>query len=317
MKKIIAYTTLAVLSLSFETIPAIAEQSPPIYSVSPSHVLYTPPTGDSTTASISPTNPLLNRIEKTSENQQTRLTKIITKADTFITERINALNAVVADINKGKYGSSAQASQVITSLNTQIQGMQTLKTQIDSFSSTSEISTTLLPLVKEIFSNFKIYGSTIPWARSMMHMAVVQKIYSNLQIVEQNMLQDISFAQSKNLSTTQLQADEAKFAADVTKLNTDMSSVQNQINALAPSATNAETTPIAQNLMKIFAQIHQDVEATSADYKTFVKDFKSLFGLGDITSVSQSPTETLPTATGIQESPITGTANSTGRTTEK
>ncbi len=228
----------------------------------------------SATTTPTPTNKVLQQVQ----NQTTRMQNIKTKADGYITERISAITNFIAFINASKVASSTQAKQAITALNTDISGLTSLKTQIDAFNDPSNIKSGLMPLVQQIFTTYRIYAIELPKYHLLLHIAYFNVLNTNFTAAEQNLTQDITFAQGQSKNVTTIQADNTKYSNDVAKFNSDVQTAEAALNAITPAdyqkGASAFTTVKAD-----YAIVHTDIQAVHSDFTQFIKDFKALFNL--------------------------------------
>lgn len=211
------------------------------------------------------------------QNKQERMSKIKQEADMYIQERITAINALIIQIDNAKY-TSATTLQIIQGLREDIQGLQSLQAQIDTFNDPSQIQMTLFPLVKEIFTNYRIYAVTLPKAHALFYLSSLLYKTNAFAIIYLNMNNDIAYAQSQNIATITLQADAATFNADNTKLINNEQSVESQVNELMPQAYSSNEAPLKELKSKV-ASLHQEIANVEADYRQFTDDFKTASGL--------------------------------------
>ena len=276
MSKSLSLLTLLSL-VCFFTLPAYAADLNELTSISP-----TPATAATPRATESPKTEATassTALTREAQEKQTRLTALKTQGDTLIAERLKSLSELNASLSAAKTSTSSEGIAALTSISSATQGLTALKLQIDAVTDPSQIDTVLKPLVKGIFSNYRIYELEIPRDHGLAHLALLDQLSGNYAVVQQNMSKDLAYAEGQpTIDSTLLKADNAKFAADVAKQNTDLTATQNLLISLAPQSYPGDKNSLAQTKTNL-TTLHADAEAIHADYAKFVKDFKAEFDL--------------------------------------
>ena len=221
---------------------------------------------------VTPANKLLVQ----TQNEQTRLSSIKAKADTYIEARINAVNSMISYINTSKLVSTDQAKETLLTLNSDLSGLTTLKGQIDSFSSTVNIKSELLPLVDQIFTTYRVYSIELPKDHLLFHSVYFDNLNNTFNTAKSNMTQDVAYAQSQGKDITTIQSDLAAYNTSLIKYNSDVTTAENDLKSISP-ADYQKGANVFTNSKADFAAAHQDIQAIHSSFKQFSADFKKLF----------------------------------------
>jgi hypothetical protein len=235
-----------------------------------------------------------------------RVTKIKSQASTWITERITSLTSRITELEANKKlmsnsNSATQAQTLITALQNDVTDLTNLNTQIQAYTapttcSPTTIISTLLPLVKDIFTQYRIYAEELPYSGLESYVLILQNLVVQGTTISTNLANDITLAQNNGVSQadiTKLQNDAKTFNINLTTISNDITSLTNVTSTIAPSAYPGNVTQI-QNAKQSIASIHSDVSALKNDYQQFVKDFTAAYGLGKTTTTATAtPTPTM------------------------
>lgn len=235
----------------------------------------TPALADSTPT---PSPSTSTKAEQQAQVQLDRMHSIQQKGDGYITPRLTSLNSFLSYTKGSSVATSSQAQSVIGELGSEVSGLTTLKGTIDAFSDPSQIKTGLLPLVQDIFSNYRVYAVVLPKDHGLLHVAYLNNLTTNFATVQAQITQEITFAQGQNLNVSTLQADNTKYGAAVSQFSTDLNAVQGTLAALTPQGYPGNESSFATAKTQ-FGTVHTDAGAVQAAYKQFVADFKALFGV--------------------------------------
>lgn len=210
---------------------------------------------------INDANRLQNEASRQANQQQKKLSAVVQKADTLITNRINSLNNISARVANDKRLSSDERSSLNADIQTNITGLTTLKSKIDADTDTQ----TALTDSKQIITNFRVYAILEPKLRLLIMLNNLKTPISNLQgeIPQiQNIINTLQ-AQGKDVSAlTPLLAD---INSQIQTINTSINNDIAAVNALKPTSTNAQATltqtrqDIKINIVGNFGKIRGDI----------------------------------------------------------
>jgi hypothetical protein len=215
-------------------------------------------------------------------NISLRLSDIITKANTDIAKRVEALNALNTRVQGMKNESSDEKASISSQVQTNITGLTTLKAKIDADTDASLAKDD----IKGIFSNFRIYALVIPqgWiAASADRVATISGLMTSLSAKIQAR---IAADQSVGKSVTSLTAVLAEMNAKVLDASSQSVSANASVTALVPDQGNAS---IAATNKSTLVAAHAKIKIATDDLKAARKDVATLLaGLKSLGSVSVS-----------------------------
>ena len=204
-----------------------------------------------------------------------RMQNIQSKADTYITERINSIKALIQYITTSKFSTSSQSVNILSNLNTDTEGLTSLKAQIDSFNAPVDIKTELLPLVSTIFTTYRIYAIALPQAHEELHIEYLQSLPVTFTEAEKAMQNGQAYAISQKVDTTPLQADFTAYQMSFASFNTTLQIVQPLITSLKPAGYPGNISTYG-TIKTDFSNLHLDTETMTKDFTNFTTTYKTL-----------------------------------------
>jgi hypothetical protein len=211
-----------------------------------------------------------------------KLSDIITKANSDITARITALNALNTRVAGMKNESAAEKASISSQVQTNITGLTSLKAKIDADTDASVAKTD----AATIFGTFRIYALVIPQGWILASADRVTTIGSMMTTLSAKIQTRISADQSAGKNVTSLTAALADMNAKVTDASSQSASASAGISALVPDQGNA--TVAASNKASLVAS-RADIKTATTDLKAARTDITTLLsGLKSLGSVSTS-----------------------------
>ncbi len=213
------------------------------------------------------------------ENQETRLTRLHARCDQEVNVRINNLNGLNTAVGNLKKLPSAQISQFQNEIQTDINGLTSLKAKCDADTD----APTLISDIKSIFTNFRVYAVFMPQVRLLAaadRMGVTVDLFSDYA----NKLQYRINQQGNPANLTALLTD---MNAKIADAKTQYTNVINLISPLSPSSFPG-SNPTLKSARTDLKTGYADLRAAFQDSKQIRQGLKSLGG----TSITSSPSPT-------------------------
>ncbi len=211
---------------------------------------------------INDVNRFQNQASKTAEVKQRKLSDVIKRADELINNRINSLNRLIARIQNDKRLTDSQKASLISDIQTNISGLNTLKAKIDA---DKDLQTALTD-GKQIFTNFRIYAIFEPKIRLLITLNNMKDTVTRLQglVPQIQTLIDNLKSQGKDVSgLTPLLSDiSSQLSTMQTTIDTDITTVQGvTINSANPEVTFSKVKADINAIIKTgFNKIREDIE---------------------------------------------------------
>lgn len=124
----------------------------------------------------------VDKVQKQASNaanrQSNELQNIITRSNTLITNRITTLNSLSTRVQNDTRLSSDEKSSLTSDIQTEINGLNTLKSKIDADTD----ATTARTDEKQIITNYYVYAVFEPKVRILVTINNLQTVTSNIQI---------------------------------------------------------------------------------------------------------------------------------------
>jgi hypothetical protein len=224
----------------------------------------------------------------TSTTLQTRITQMTNRGSQEITQRIDALNALVARINDMKNVSSAQKSTLQTTLQNEISLMTSLQQKIASDTSTTVLRADL----QSITQSYRIYALVLPQGEIFATADRALTLATSMGTLGTDLQSRISQAQSAGQNVASLQTALADLTAKISDAQTNAQAAITEVSGLVPDQGNttqlqANTSALKDARAKI-KTANQDLVAARKDAGMVVKGLKSLESATKNTSSSSA-----------------------------
>ena len=195
--------------------------------------------------------------------QSGELSRIQSRADAMITNRINDLNKLLSRIQSDTHLSADEKVSLTTTINTTITHLQSLKTKIDADTDATIARTD----AQSIVTSYRVYVVLEPQARLLI-------IIDNLQTASTNVATLVTKVQSL-LNTLK---GEGKDMTNAQTALTDISTQLNTINGLLTTDKSLLTgvSVTTTNPQSIFTQVRKDLATVRADFAKIRSDFASV-----------------------------------------
>jgi hypothetical protein len=213
---------------------------------------------------------------KASANVTVKMTTAKGKADTEIARRITALNDLLSRVQQMTKVSSDFKTSINTAIQTQISGLNTLKTKIDADTD----ATTLKTDIQSITASYRIFALVLPQVRIA--------AAADREATIDNMISQIGVKLQARLQAAQAQgADVTALVSALTDMATKLADAQTQAqSAISTTATlvpdNGDQTKMAANTTALkgaranLQTAQQDLVAARKDVTTVLNGLKTL-----------------------------------------
>lgn len=220
------------------------------------------------------------RQQEIQQNQQDRITKVKTSADSEIERRTASLNTAISLVNGLKKLSDSQKTSFVNSINTQISNLNALKTKIDADTDLATLKTDQ----KSIFDEYRIYMLYIPQTRIMV---ASDRMAATIDLMNQ-VATKIQGRINGNTTWQGILNDATSKLSDATTQETNAT---NLVSGLAPD--QGDDAKMAANTAAL-KSARTDLQAALTDLQNARKDFQTIISALKAANSSTSPT---PTAT--------------------
>src|SRR5258706_1592229 len=193
----------------------------------------------------------------TGGNTTERITSLKTKAQVLITDRVTRLNALLVRINAMAKLSTTDKTTFTTEINSDISGLNTLKTKIDADTDIVTLRTD----VKSIFTTYRIYGIFMPQISLLAAADRMGVASDNLTTLASKLQARVQAAGSP----ADLIALWTDMQAKITDAKTQYANVETQVAALTPASYPA--TNVLQNA-------RTEIKTGAADLRAALQDAK-------------------------------------------
>lgn len=230
-------------------------------------------------------------VAKGAARTEARITSLKAKGDALIQQRLTSLNNMLTRLNNIKRLSAAEKATLTTNINSDINGLTTLKTKIDADTDLPILETD----VKSIFTTYRVYAEFDPQTSMFAAADSLTTATDRLTQLAAKLQARITQAGSNgnNVSTlNNLLADMQNKLADAKNQYT---SVQNNISGLTPSSYNSNPTGVHAtftNSRTLLKTARTDLQGAMQDAKQIVAGLKAFK-----TSVTTTPSTTSATVT--------------------
>lgn len=201
------------------------------------------------------------------------LTKLKSRGAQLIKERVNSLNQNAQAVEKSKELTKEQKIAFGMFFSGKVSELNALGTKIKE----STDATSTKSLVESIFTDFRIYGVTLPQVRLQKRIYEVQNHIAKLSETFTKIQSNIDYAKSKNkdVSEWQMNLDAAKLvvATDTAKL----SGLMTQINSLKPSDYGTTSKTVITSVNAELKTISKEISYLNKKIRkpTYMKTIKA------------------------------------------
>lgn len=205
-----------------------------------------------------------------------RLPKIIARSDTEISARLTALNALNTRVQTMKNVSASEKTTIANEIQTNINGLTTLKAKIDA----DTVVVTATTDEKSIFGSFRIYALVIPQGYIAASADRVATISAMMTAISAKLQTRITADQTAGKNVASMQASLSDLNAKVSDASTQAITAQASVGSLTPDQGN--TTELAANTAALKAAraniktSTQDLVTARADAKSIIQSLKNL-----------------------------------------
>lgn len=234
----------------------------------------------STTASVGfRTRLRLNATASTTLNASStlsaHLTLIVTRANQEITRRINALNALSARVNEMMRLSAADKDALSSSIQSQITALNTLQLQISTDAAANNTST-LKTDVDSITSSYRIFALILPQGSIEAAADRVLTIVGIMNDLGMKFSARIQAAQSAGNNVTVASTTLVDFNAKVSDASVQANAATSEVVSLMPdngnAATEASNTAALKDAHSDILTAQQDLTGARTDAETIISD---------------------------------------------
>jgi hypothetical protein len=195
--------------------------------------------------------------------------KGITRADTEITNRLDALNKVSARIQDIKNLDATDKASLSSEIQSQIDTMNGLKTKIDADTDAATLKTD----IASITADYRIYALVIPQAQIVAAADRLKTIALDLSIVATKLQSRMTAAQAAGNDITTLQASLADIQAKTSDAQTQAQAAVSAVASLTPDQGNQTTAAANEAALK---QARAALKTGTADVQAARKDAGSI-----------------------------------------
>ncbi len=199
----------------------------------------------------------------------TLLPGIITRSDTAITARINALNALSARVSSMNNVSDSQKSAIATQVQTQISNLTALKAKIDADTDV----TVARADEKTITGNYRIYALIIPQGYIVASSDRISTLVSLMTALQVKLQTRVTAAQTSGKNVATLQAALADITVKTNDATTHAQAALSKVSLLAPDEGNASVA--ASNKAALIAA-RADIKVAMTDLQAARKDISTI-----------------------------------------
>ena len=211
-----------------------------------------------------------------SAKQSARMQTDMTKGDADIDARITSLNNLNTRIQAMKNVSASEKSNISADVQTNINGLTTLKAKIAADTDEATLSTD----TKSIFGTFRIYALVVPQGYMLSASDRIATIGSMLTAINAKFTTRITAEQSAGHDVTALLSAQSDMTAQIADAEAKAQLASNGVASLTPDQGNK--TVAASNKAALLAARANlktstaDLKAARADAKTIISDLKAM-----------------------------------------
>jgi hypothetical protein len=225
---------------------------------------------------------------KADVNEQ-RIPSLKTRGNQEISRRINALESLLAKLDKIKKLSDQQKNDFLAQINLNINDLNTLKDKIDSDSDL----TTLQSDVKSIVDSYRIYALFMPKIRLLSGANVASEIADTLTTLSNKLEQRISEANADGRDTTSLEQLINDMKIKIADANLQLENMEKSVIPLAPSDYPGNKNNLI-DARKLLQSAHQDLVDARHDAESIVAGLKEISGSSQSSLSSDNNSSSIP-----------------------
>jgi hypothetical protein len=210
--------------------------------------------------------------------QQQELSNIINRGNAEITRRLNSLNTLSLKITTTTKLSSSDQSYLKNEVNTEINGLNALKTELDNCASVAPLTSAVqcaITNAKNIINEYRVYALVLPKVR-LIKMADDQlAIEANMTTLAQKIQSRITNDQTAGKNVSSLQTELNTVVADINAAQALSSSVEQAVLPLQPADYNTNHTVLSGYALQL-QTARADLQTATNSAKTIINSLKSL-----------------------------------------
>ena len=192
--------------------------------------------------------------------------RVISKGDQDIENRIDALNKLSTRVNDMKFVSAPEKASISANIQTQIVNLTSLKAKIDA---DADSTTTLTADFKSITVAYRIYLLVLPQTQIIAAADRVNVIASDMNTLGAKFQSRITVAQTAGKDVSGVQALLSDFSAKVADAQAQATAATNGVSGLTPDQGDA--TKAAANLAAL-KNARQDIRIATTDLQIARQD---------------------------------------------
>jgi chromosome segregation ATPase len=197
------------------------------------------------------------------------LAKVISRSDTAITTRIDALNKLSMRIGQMKNVSTTEVSSISTGIQTQINNLTTLKSKIDA---DTDVATARAD-AKTITGDYRTYALTIPQASIVASSDRITTLVGMINAIQTKLQARITTAQTAGKDVTALNTALADMTAKLSDATSQGQTAQSGVASLVPDQGNAT---IAASNKSALLSARTNIKTATADLKAARQDIATI-----------------------------------------
>ncbi|OGH07697.1 MAG: hypothetical protein A2171_00605 [Candidatus Levybacteria bacterium RBG_13_35_9] len=225
------------------------------------------------------------------QNEQKLMENLKERANKEIDRRIAALNKLLTRLGQMKKLSAEQISSLQAQIQTDINGLNTLKAKINADTDL----TTLRTDVKSIVTDYRIFAFFMKYINLSAALERASNLYDKLLVVHGKLAAKITEAASNGKDVTQLNTKLSDMKAKLDSAKTLIDAAIAEISGLNAQGYPGNTATLADARTKL-KTAHQNLKDAHILSKKIINDLRSLNKSSSFPTVTGAPTST-PTAT--------------------
>jgi hypothetical protein len=206
------------------------------------------------------------------EAQQRKVTDIQSRSDTEITNRIDSLNKLLSRINSLVKVSASDKASLVSSIQTEIANLTSLKASIDTDTSTTSLKTDFQSITK----SYRIYLLVLPQASITAAADRVLDLASAFNTLTTKLQGYITTAQSNGTNVSSAVSALADITAKITDAGTQANAAISEVASLQPD--QGATTTLQSNTAAL-KDARSKIKTATADLTAARKDVNTIVGV--------------------------------------
>lgn len=241
----------------------------------------------------------INQASRTAEQSQNELQRIIHQADNMINMRLTSLNNLISRVQNDSRLTAGEKSSLISNIQTDINGLTTLKAKIDADTTVSAAGND----IKQIVSGYYIYARFEPKVRLLIMLNNLQTVTANIQALVPQIQNLINTFQSQGKDISQIQPLLNDISSQLQTINTTLSNDITTVQNVSATSTDPQSAfkqvrlDITQIVQSGFAKIKSDfAQIRKLFYQLIFNNPTGSTGSPTTTPISVTPTQILTPA---------------------